>query len=185
MSNLLWYRFLLLNTLALAGFGVLTARGYVLPLFAQDTSYISIGIVALFVIGLGWTAKEVLVVSRELNLDKSRGAVPALESERDKDTGKTEWLSKIPEWLVTLGLLGTVIGFFEALSAIDVDALSNAKGAQTGVANFMAGMRIAIITTIVGAVTGLWMEVNVRLLKTGLSTLWADRISATYEEPFE
>lgn len=182
LSNLLIYRFVILNALAFAGMGVLHRYGVILPLFEQDTSYISHGIVVVFLLGWFWTFKEIITVSKAVNADKASGPEPALESHRDKDVGKTEWLAKIPEWLVTLGLIGTVLGFYQALSAMDIGAIGNVKAAQSSISTFMQGMRVAIITTIVGAVTGLWTEINIRILKTALSSLWSDRISAAFEE---
>lgn len=179
LRNLLILRFAILQAVTLAGIGVLAWQGYVAPLFLKDTSFISYGIAGLFALTWGWTLREVLSTSSALNEDKSVGRRATIEHERDKDIGKCAWLSDAPTWMVSLGLLGTVVGFLMALSSIDQDALATASGSQASVASFMGGMAVAINTTIVGAVCGLWTEVNVRLLKTALNTLWADRLTDT------
>jgi len=75
---------------------------------------------------------------------------------------------------VTLGLLGTVIGFAMALSGIDAASLASPAGVQKVAGQLMAGMRIAINTTIVGAVFGLWLDVNRRMVRTATVSLAED-----------
>jgi flagellar motor component MotA len=103
---------------------------------------------------------------------------PAREAERDKDLAKVEWLASVSEWLVGLGLVGTVIGFIIALSSVDQSALLQTSGAQSAVATLMSGMRTALNTTVLGASLALWHEVNQRMLKTALVVYWADRMAA-------
>ena len=42
----------------------------------------------------------------------------------------------------------------------------------------MAGMRIALNTTVLGASLAIWHEVNQRMLRTALVVYWADRMAA-------
>lgn len=178
LSNLLLYRFAILNSLAGTAAAALLWSGHVRPVFATDQSRLTIAIAALFIVGWLWTLKEVVIVSRELNAARQRSARPACDAMRDKDMAKTEWLASVSEWLVSLGLLGTVIGFAMALSGIDQGSLSAAGGAQSAVTSLMKGMRVALNTTLVGATLALWHEVNVRMLRTALTVYWADRIAA-------
>ena len=120
-------------------------------------------------------------MSLRLNALKSRGPRPACEAESDKDIAKTEWLASVSEWLVALGLLGTVVGFSMALAGVDQGALSTANGAQSAVTALMQGMRVALNTTLLGAALALWHEVNVRMLKTALAVYWADRIAVSQQ----
>lgn len=179
LSNLLTFRFLVLNSIIIAGLAVLYWQGYIAPLFLKDTSYICYGIAALFVVAWCWTLREVLSVSLSLNDDKRLGSRASIDPERDKDVGKIAWLSDVPTWLVSLGLLGTVVGFLMALNSVDRGSLASASGAQGSIEAFMRGMAVAVNTTIVGAVCGLWTEVNVRMLKTAMNTLWSDRLTET------
>jgi hypothetical protein len=88
-----------------------------------------------------------------------------------------QMIQRMPEWLATIGLLGTVIGFSIALSGIGDATVSNASGIKSMVGNMLGGMRIAINTTIVGVVLGMWTEVNVRMLLTASGSYWSDRIA--------
>ncbi|HUE45662.1 MAG TPA: MotA/TolQ/ExbB proton channel family protein [Aestuariivirgaceae bacterium] len=177
MTNLLIYRFILVNTLFFALTAAVWWNGYLEPVFRTDLSYLTFAIAALFALGWLGTAKEVVIASRQLNVAKS-GPQPARETDRDKDLAKVEWLASVSEWLVGLGLVGTVIGFIIALSSVDQSALLQTSGAQSAVATLMAGMRTALNTTVLGASLALWHEVNQRMLRTALAVYWADRLAA-------
>lgn len=177
LTNLLIYRFILVNTLLFALTAALWWNGYLAPIFQTDLSHVTFAIAALFALGWLGTAKEIVVASQQLNVAKS-GPLPARQSERDKDLAKVEWLASVSEWLVGLGLVGTVIGFIIALSSVDQSALLQASGAQSAVATLMSGMRTALNTTVLGASLAMWHEVNQRMLRTALAVYWADRMSA-------
>lgn len=175
LSNLLIYRWALAN-LAIAAALILPAMtGHVMVLFTEDTSYISHSIVVLFAVAWLWNARETWRVSKWRNIQKRIPLTRASVLDQDKAMSKIEWLNKVPDWLVGLGLLGTVIGFKVAMGAVDQGSLSNAAGVQTSIGVLMDGITIAINTTIVGAVCGLWLEVNNRILKTAAESYWADR----------
>lgn len=178
LSNLLMYRFAIVNGLAVVLAIALWWSGYVVPVFANDESRLTIAIAALFAVAWSGAVKETVVVSLALNSAKVHGPRPACEAMRDKDVAKVEWLASASEWLVALGLLGTVIGFSMALSGVDQGALANAGGAQLAVTALMQGMRVALNTTLLGAALALWHEVNVRMLRTALAVYWSDRIAA-------
>lgn len=181
MKNHLIYRFILVNVAFIAIAIALTVQGYVGWLFANDASGISYAITALFVVGWGWTAKEIAVASSDLNMSDLHGPRHAFIAEADKDMGKIAWLSDISEALVNLGLLGTLVGFVIALSSIDQETVSSADGAQTAAALLMQGMSTAIGTTIIGLVLAIWHGVNMRLLQTALNTYWNNRLLASHD----
>lgn len=177
LSNLLIYRFMIFNTMMIVLVAALAWNGILGPIFENDQSRLTIAITALFVVGWVWSLKETLAVSLQLNDSKMHGPRPACYAKRDKDVAKTEWLTSVSEWLVGLGLLGTVIGFSVALSGIDQGSVANASGAQGAVAALMGGMRVALNTTLLGAGLAIWHEVNMRMLRTALSVYWSDRIA--------
>ncbi|OCP19374.1 MULTISPECIES: MotA/TolQ/ExbB proton channel family protein [unclassified Ensifer] len=177
-SNLLLYRFIVFNCLMLAVTAALGWSGYFVPLFEGDSSRLTLVITALFLVGWLWSWRKAVRVSLDLNDVKRRGARPACEAQRDKELAKTEWLGTVSEWLVALGLLGTVVGFSMALTGVDQGGLSSAGGVQSAVAQLMLGMRVALNTTLLGAAFALWHEVNVRMLKTALAVYWAERVAA-------
>lgn len=114
--------------------------GYVRQVFANDISHISYVIAALFV-----GALIVLAVS----IWRSR---------------PVEWLTDVSEWLVTLGLIGNVVGFVIALSGVSTADVGSAEGAQKIAQELLSGMGVAFYSTLVGAVTALWLSVNRRIL---------------------
>lgn len=178
LSNLLLYRFAILNGLAGALVIGLWWSGHLVPVFTADESRLTFAIAGLFAVGWVWMVKEIVKASAALNRSKLYGERPGSNAGRDKDFAKIEWLGSVSEWLVALGLLGTVIGFSIALSGIDQAAVARADGAQSAVTTLMQGMRVALNTTLLGAALALWHEVNVRMLKTALAVHWADRIAA-------
>ncbi|TGV26320.1 MotA/TolQ/ExbB proton channel family protein [Mesorhizobium sp. M4B.F.Ca.ET.143.01.1.1] len=74
--------------------------------------------------------------------------------------GKTGHLERTEVWLVTLGLIGNVVGFIIALQNIDTGSLGTAEGVQKVAASLLAGMGVAFCSTLVGAVAALWISVN-------------------------
>ena len=74
--------------------------------------------------------------------------------------------------LVFLGLVGTVIGFIVALSGVDPQVSAQLDEVASMVATLVAGMSIALYTTLVGAVLHVWLMVNYRLLASGTSNLF-------------
>lgn len=74
--------------------------------------------------------------------------------------GKSDHLERVEVWLVTLGLIGNVIGFIIALQNIDTGSLGSAEGVQKVAASLLAGMGVAFCSTLVGAVAALWTSVN-------------------------
>ena len=182
MRNLLLYRFILANALGATLAGAFAWSGQLLPLFETDQSRLTFAIAALFLIGWGWTLKEVIAVSASLNRCKALGYRPASAAQADKAGLKVEWLEAVADWLVELGLLGTVIGFSLALSGIDQTSLTQASGAQDAVAALMQGMRVALNTTLLGAALAIWHQVNLRMLKTAMGCYWLDRVRANAGE---
>lgn len=96
----------------------------------------------------------------------------------DKVWAKVAWLGDVSDWLVGLGLLGTIIGFSYALSGVDESSLSSARGVSDAIGPLMEGMRIALNTTIAGAIFSTWNQVNQRILRTAMSCLIADCLDA-------
>lgn len=105
--------------------------GYVQFVFTHDISHLSYVISALFVVSM---------VSVFM--------------------GKIAHLERVEIWLVTLGLIGNVVGFIIALQHIDTSSLGTAEGVQKVAASLLAGMGVAFCSTLVGAVAALWTSIN-------------------------
>ena len=110
LTNLLIYRFVLVNALFFALAGSLWWNGYVAPVFQTDLSYVTFGIAALFVLGWLGMAKEIFIASRQLNFAKA-APQPARQADRDKDLAKVEWLASVSEWLTRkIGSMAVIDG---------------------------------------------------------------------------
>jgi hypothetical protein len=103
-------------------------------IFAADKSYLSLVIGGMFLIGL-W----------------------AVITNRWKTVN---WLA---EEMLSVGLIGTVVGFIIAFSGMDPTAALDAEGAKNLVAKLISGMGTALYTTLVGSVGYVWLSLQAHL----------------------
>ena len=123
-------KFAVLNVFVVFALFVMWREGLVWPLFRDDSSRLSVVIAV-------WTLWGLTAVWRR------------------------QW-ARVEEFMddvVSLGLLGTVIGFAQALTAITPENLV-AGAADKMVGTFVQGARTALYTTIVGAVGNYWLRLN-------------------------
>lgn len=159
LSHLLLFRLATANTLAAALAFWAHEQGLVLPIFVADVSYLSYAIVALFVAGLAstfWRAAKVGAALDALKYGPVIYASAWRQRKAAKMHDKNAHVADVANWLMVLGLLGTVIGFAVALEghgANDTSAI-------------VSGLRTAIGTTILGGFLSLLTQVNFRMLDT-------------------
>lgn len=185
---LLVYRFAVVNIVGFALFGMAIAQGWIGRVIEADTTGLVYVIFGVFLFGLGSCAIKLYKTSVELNNIKATGT---LRSERARqhtegppelmaEALKAKLFSRITvirqcaSALVVLGLIGTVAGFIIALSGVTAEEAGNLAAVQPMIAQLISGMSIALYTTLEGAVLGLWLTVNHRILSTGTSTLYSD-----------
>jgi hypothetical protein len=164
LNHLLLFRMALVNfaaaTLAVWAY----QQGYIVPLFEQDTSRISYAIVALFTIGLASGHYRAWRVGEAKDEFKQQFALSYLQRKAKKMASKNEHIADIANWLFTLGMLGTVIGFYIALVGYGAN----------DTAQVTEGMRVAIGTTIIGGCLALWIDVLRRMLDTATAGFLED-----------
>lgn len=175
LNNLLIYRMLVVNTCVAALFIWATMQGYVQTIIEGDSSRITLGIIGLFAIGIWSLGVRTFKVSTVLNRLK-RGEAVSVDAA--KFIAKGEHIDDISGWLVTLGLIGTVVGFIMALSSMDQGAMATAQGVQAAIGKLVEGMQVAIYTTLAGAFFGLWIDINRRILKTATILMIEDSNSS-------
>jgi len=173
LHNLLIYRFLIINLLAVLGGVIAWDRDWLQPIYANDFTYITWGITSLFIVSWLTTLRRIVRVGTELNLTKASPRIIDKPVAR-KAWAKIAWLRDVNSWLVGLGLLGTIIGFKYALSGVDSSSLATAEGVSNAIGPLMEGMRVALNTTIAGSILSMWNEVNQRILRTGMTCLIED-----------
>lgn len=118
-------------------------NGFVQFAYFADTTPISLSIVALFVFGLGVAAYRVYRPTHE----------------------GTELLRDIANWCAGLGMFGTVIGLVMMTLSLQETDISNADQLAKAINQAFEGYGVALITTAVGFVFGVWTEVNYRCIK--------------------
>ncbi len=189
---LLLLRFTLFNLASFALFGVAWTQGWVILVAQADQTGLSAAIFAVFAVGLVLCAAKVWRVSSELNClrndtackgswarsylrdiqGRSAGSRAIFASTlRAKVFIRIAVVRNIANSLVLLGLVGTVLGFIIALSGVDPQAATDVSAISPMVSRLLAGMSVALYTTLVGAVLNLWLSVNYQLLSGGAVAL--------------
>ncbi len=194
---LLFTRFLLLNIVSVGLLAAVYLQGWLDAMFQDDIIRLVLVIVAVFAYGLILCGVQVWRTTVELNDIKS--GTPAADSRagrlvatiynvgvesrslaatalRTKMLTRISIVRHIANSLVFLGLIGTVIGFIIALSAVDAKATADADTVAPVITRLISGMSIALYTTLVGAVLHIWLIVNHRILSSGTSNLFTSII---------
>ena len=81
---------------------------------------------------------------------------------RKRDLRNVRWIASA---LVMLGLIGTVVGFIQALLGVDPTTVADTAQIGKMVASLINGMGTALWTTFIGAVFNLWLLFNVRIIE--------------------
>jgi hypothetical protein len=186
--HLLLLRFALVNLLAFGLVGAAAGQGWIDQLLASEGSSYSIAIVLVFAAGLilsGHRASQLSQALNEVKRFELDGALPApaylraavradgqsrallASTLKLKLVARIAPVKHIANSLVLLGLIGTVIGFIVALSGVEPDAAADVGAIGPMISTLIAGMAIALHTTLVGSLLHLWLMVNVRLLEGG------------------
>ena len=185
---LLWGRFALLNIFGFVALYLAHLNGWITQIVTGDTSGISVGIFCFFLIGLFLTGVRVHKLTKEINdirsgsssrlrqyaqLVKTKGQEVASQVTQIRLFSKIQWISRIGNSLVVLGLIGTVLGAIQFLLGVDVQALQDVSRVGLAFEVILQGMGVALYTTLVGAITNLWLTFNYGIVETGTANLVA------------
>ncbi len=200
-SYLLLSRFAVLNIAALAILVAVWRQGWVAVVLEADVTRLSAIITALFAVGWATCAAKTWRCSRELNAIRDPAAAGHLHWYRDlAAAARPEARPAIAECLrarlyarisvvrtistnlVTLGLIGTVIGFIIALSGVNANAVADVGAVAPMISTLIKGMSVALFTTLVGAVFHVWLMMCYQILATGTVNL-ANAIIEQAEAP--
>jgi hypothetical protein len=187
-------RFSLVNLIGFALLGAAWMQGWVDIAWTADTTYLSHGILALFLIGLAICGQKIWKTSSEIN--KARRFDPfnpeqsmalryvsevkgrsgdsralAASSLKLKLTTRIGVVRFIANSLVLLGLIGTVVGFIMALSGVDPETSGDAAAITPMVSTLIVGMSVALYTTLIGSVLNVWLMINFHILASGTVNL--------------
>ena len=189
---LLLHRFLIVNIVGAALLGLAGAQGWLTRLVEADPTGLVFVIFGVFGVGLALCAYRLFKTSTALNRLEAGGAVdlplawtrapvrPELMAEALKARlfSRIAVVRQIAAALVVLGLIGTVAGFIIALSGVSAEDAGTLAAVQPMISTLISGMSVALYTTLEGAVLGLWLTVNYRMLATGTSTLYSEMLAA-------
>ncbi len=191
--HLLVLRFALLNIVA-SGLLVATyLQGWLDDALSGYTAWLSLAICGVFVFGFLLCALRIWRTNYELNAVQqddpprlsrvgdylanvagrsAEGRTIVANLLHSRLASQIVVVRQTADSLVFFGLVGTVIGFIVALSGVDPETSTLVDEVAPMVATLVAGMSIALYTTLVGAVLHVWLMVNHRLLATGTSQLF-------------
>jgi len=160
LQKLLLPRLFLFNA---AGFVFLIwawLQGWIQYLSDGDHTHIVWVCAGLFAVGLLSTFARALAINR-----LAHGQLDFYVSDK-VILEKNAHLDDIAQWLVTLGLIGTVVGVSMSMGTIDISKMDSAASIQKAVSALFSHMHVAFNVTITGAVLALWTDVNRRILRT-------------------
>jgi hypothetical protein len=191
---LLLLRFALVNVVALALLAAAWAQGWIGLVAEADPTHQCAAIAGVFLVGLALCTAKTWRVSRELNELQAEAPAPwsrtarYLERVRGRDASsraiaagalraklmvRIGAVRHIASTLVVLGLLGTVVGFIMALSGVRPDIAADARAVSSMVSTLIAGMSVALYTTLVGSLLNIWLMVCFHILASGTVRLVA------------
>ncbi|TIX28817.1 hypothetical protein [Mesorhizobium sp.] len=167
LSNLLLYRITVFNACILAGLVWAFLQGRVQVLFANETTGIGYGMVVVFLVAMVGFAQRVIKTTAALNEVKAGKWVDAR-----KFKIKNSFVAAVSVWLVTLGLIGNITGFSQAVEGLNLSGGPDA--AMHAISEMIDGMKVAFYTTLIGTGLGLWLAVNGHILRTATALLHID-----------
>ncbi|MDP6872632.1 MAG: MotA/TolQ/ExbB proton channel family protein [Alphaproteobacteria bacterium] len=186
-------RFIALNMAAVALLVAAWGQGWLHLVTEADSTGLTFVIIAVFAAGFIFCIQRVIWLDREIGLLNDRGT-PAgslvadyldrvsgheassrqlsAAAARLKISAEIAIVRHFANSLVLLGLIGTVAGFIIALSGVNADAVQDLKAVSPMVSRLLAGMSVALYTTLVGGALNLWLSVNHNLLSKAGATLF-------------
>ena len=145
-------RILLLNITWTVLIGLAWTNGIIDKILAVDDFYFCRALFVLFVIGC----------------IASQRAAHNLASQ----TSNLPWSISTPKYIattiVTLSLLGTMVGFYVALSDISADTFSNTTLLFTQMGETLHGIAMALVKSMVGTAFAVPLGLNYRVLQGGV-----------------
>ena len=141
----------LLNATVLACCVLASFFGVAKEVYLKDSSYLTFVIIAIYFLCSGWNGYLSWSVDKKNEL-----------REEDTDTG---WF--LSEILLSLGMIGTVVGFIQMLSGFGVKA-DGVKGLQELLSTMSYGMSTALYTTLGGLIFGNLLKLQCFILEKNL-----------------
>lgn len=174
LNNLLIYRVMVLNLVIFCGVVWALANGYIQILFEGETTGIGYAMVLVAAVAFAAFLVRVWKTSKAMN-DVKAGVWVDVR----KFSIKSSFVGSVAVWLVTLGLIGNILGFSIAVESLDLTGGTDA--ALAAISGMIAGMKVAFYTTLIGTSLGLWLAVNGHILRVAIALLKIDSENSVTE----
>ena len=146
-----WWLFLSITLLGTLGLG---QQGYLHLLWEGDTTKLSFVLLSIFTVMSGWCGYKTWTLSRFLD----NGQTEDYLVEKIEHLMEVGWFTS--DVCLSIGMMGTVIGFIMMLSGftnIDVKDMSTVQGL---IKNLGVGMSTALYTTLTGLVCSALLKIQ-------------------------
>ena len=146
-----WWLFLSITLLGTLGLG---QQGYLHLLWEGDTTKLSFVLLSIFTVMSGWCGYKTWTLSRFLD----NGQTEDYLVEKIEHLMEVGWVPS--DLCLSIGMMGTVIGFIMMLSGftnIDVKDMSTVQGL---IKNLGVGMSTALYTTLTGLVCSALLKIQ-------------------------
>ena len=146
-----WWLFLSITLLGTLGLGL---QGYLHLLWEGDTTKLSFVLLSIFTVMSGWCGYKTWTLSRFLD----NGQTEDYLVEKIEHLMEVGWFTS--DLCLSIGMMGTVIGFIMMLSGftnIDVKDMSTVQGL---IKNLGVGMSTALYTTLTGLVCSALLKIQ-------------------------
>lgn len=174
----LFYKYVGINLAGTALAGVAFVEGVIPMMLAADPTGISAVIIVLFVYTAIYGGYRMSSLNKELNLVKKANAIGRWAREKIsslaiKMHNKILWLVYSGNIMVSLGLIGTVIGIVLGLGVIGEEGIS-VDNINFVITQVIEKLHIAFYTTLIGGVAYIWNMVNLYLLRSATNLYLAE-----------
>lgn len=174
-KNVVIYQWLAFHGVGLALLFVAWLYGLVGTVIAADPTFITLGIMCLFGVAVLVTAYSAFQLNRERNsyqdvaselrrelISNKKDPISAYQVSLENRYSFYEWVQTI---LLTLGLIGTVVGIIMAFQSVDPSAIGDSGLAAGVISRMLEGMSVAFYTTLVGGIGYVWIKTTSFMLE--------------------
>jgi hypothetical protein len=182
----------LFNLAAVALVAVAFVHGWAQLVFSSDVTGLTYVIAGVFLFGLALSFAKAWKIACEADCVSARNPCAGtwannyIESITRRSAGsraiaastlrfqvasRISPVHHVASSLVLLGLIGTVLGFIIALAGVSAESATSLSDTSLMVSRLIAGMSVALYTTLEGAVLNLWLIANYRIISTAAARL--------------
>ena len=160
-----WWFFAVLISVGAAS---LIGSGGISVLWEKDFTRLSFLLLSIFFIMSGWCGYKTWTLSRFIDEGKAKEDRHIVE--RIEHLIEVGWFTS--DMCLTIGMVGTVIGFIVMLSGFTTIDLENVKTIQGLIKSLGSGMSTSLLTTLTGLVCSILLKIQYFNLSQAISKVW-------------